>query len=484
MIATLNCATGTLAPYTPSAEMPWDKKRAQHLLRRMGYGIALEDIGNALANPPGAVVDFLIDQALNLAPPDEPDWANWNTADYEDFGVESFQQMFEWNTIWLQRMMAHGFREKLALFWHNHFVTDFESYSCPSYMYQYTSLLREHALGNFKAFTEAIGKTPAMLVYLNGVQNNRFSPNENYARELYELFTLGLDNGYTQMDITETARALTGWNGFNGPPFCVPIDYVPFLHDPGNKTIFGQTGPWNYEDVHNILFTQRADEIATHICTKIYRAFVHPVPDEAIVAGLAQTFKDSDFELMPVFRQLFKSEHFFDAYNMHTLIKSPIELFLTFLKEGGQPYTEQMLQFAGFLSGDLGQRLLSPIDVKGWPGDRTWIDTSSLTGRWRSMDYYVFQYFQQAPQQLVQLAKDLSNNAIDPYEVTQALIDHLVPSGLSDLDAYEQATTVFKWEVPQNYFETGEWNLDWDTAPIQLAFLLQHITRMPEFQLL
>lgn len=483
MTTTLNCATGTLAPYTPSDNAPWNRKRAMHLLRRMGFGLKPSEIENALQQSPGDLVDQLIDDALSLPLPPEPNWANWSTDDYDDFNEQRTEQLIEWITTWVGQLVTHGFREKLSVFWHNHFVTSYESYLCPSYMYEYTTLLRQHALGNFKAFTEDIGKCSAMLIYLNGVQNVRTNPNENYARELFELFTLGVDNGYTQDDIKQAARALTGWNGFSTDPYCVPITFVPFLHDGTIKTIFGQTGNWGYDDLHHILFTERRDEIATYICGKIYRAFVHPQEEEAIVGGLAQTFKDNDFELAPVFRQLFKSEHFFDEYNMGTVVKSPLELFLTTLRESGFSYTPQALQIVSYLAGDLGQQLLFPPDVAGWQGDRDWVDTSRLTGRWQGMDYLIFTTFQNQPQELVDLARELSNDSIDPYEVTAAIVDYLIPYGLDSQDAYERATTVFKWEVPQNYYDNGEWNLYWNEAPLQVGLLIRHISRLPEFQL-
>ncbi|TXB63202.1 DUF1800 domain-containing protein [Phaeodactylibacter luteus] len=483
MMIAENCATGTLAPYQPSSSAPWDRSRAQHLFRRLGFGAAPETLEQALSQNPAALVDELLGQAAALPLPGPPEWSGWSTDDYDDFNEQRIEQYLEWTVQWLGRMHEYGFREKLALFWHSHFATRFDTYLCPSYLYQYTTLLRQHALGNFKAFTHEMGRTPAMLIFLNGVQNTRFDANENYARELYELFTLGLDNGYTQQDIAETARALTGWNGINSPPFCNPITFVPLLFDNTPKTIFGQTGNWGYDDVHDLLFAERGEQVAQHICTKIYQAFVHPEAQQDIVSGLAQTFLNHDFELEPVFRQLFKSEHFFDEAVIGTQIKSPVELMLGMLRESRLPVSPQRLQVTGFLSAELGQQLFAPPDVKGWIGNRDWIDTNALTGRWQSLDYFIFQAYQFHPQVLVQLAKDLSSNSIDPYEVTHAVVGHFISGGLGEPADYERAAAVFKWEVPQNYYDAGEWNLNWDTVPAQMAFLLRHIARLPEFQL-
>ncbi len=476
-----NCATGTLAVYEPRVEKPWNRQRASHLFRRIGFGASLQRTEEALTSSPDQIVDQMIDEAIALPLPPPPDWANKTQSEYSDFNTEANQERIDWAIQWINDMIQHGFREKMALFWHNHFVTQVESYLCPSWMYQYHRLLQQFALGNFKSFLIEIGKTPAMLVYLNGVQNTRLDPNENYARELYELFTLGRDNGYTQTDIEETARALTGWNGFSS--LCAPIEYAGFLHDNGEKTIFGQTGNWDYEDVHNLLFEQRGDEIATYICTKLYRHFVHPQVDEAIVDGLAQTFKENDFEIAPVLRQLLKSEHFFDDAIIGTQFKSPFEYYLTFINDGELPYNREIIEPIGFFTALLGQQLFSPPDVAGWPGNRSWIDGNTLTTRWETFDFYLFALYENHPQTLVNLAKALSDNSTDPAIVTQTIADYFIPNGLSAPEFYESATDAFKFEVPQNYFDENLWNLDWETAPVQVALLLRHLSRYPEFQL-
>lgn len=476
-----NCATGTIAPYIPSVERPWNKQRVLHLYRRMGFGARPDQIETALGQNPADLVEAIIDDAINLPLAPEPEWAFWTELDYDNFFEQRQEQYVEWLLRWTEDMLNNGFREKLALFWSNHFVTRFDDYECTSYMYQYHKVLQQFALGNFKEFVSEIGKTPAMLIFLNGVQNTNVSPNENYARELYELFTLGQDNMYTQMDIEETARALTGYVGVFS--FCGPIGFVQEYFDEGEKTIFGQTGNWNYDDVHDILFEQRTQEIATFICTKIYKNFVHPDPDEDIVSDLAATFIDNDFELAPVFRQLFKSEHFFDEYVIGAQIKSPIDHALSIINDADLIYNQDSLGTLVYLSILLGQQLFNPVDVAGWPGNRTWINSNTLTGRWQEMDYVIYAAYEGTPQLLVDLAKQLSDNSNDPNLVAQVIVDHFTPNGLNTPDAYDRAATVLKWEVPQNYYDNGQWNLDWDTVPAQVALLLQHIVRLPEFQL-
>ncbi len=477
-----NCATGTLAPYADTPEAPWNRSRVQHLFRRLGYGAAQGTITAAVQQNPATVVDQLIDDMLNTPNLPEPNWSNWTIAEYGDFGNESAAQLIEYANDWIGTMLENGAKERVTLFWHNHFVTRFEDYFCPSWMYTYHQLLQTYALGNFREFVYEMGKTPAMLVFLNGVQNNRFEPNENYGRELFELFTLGQDNGYTQQDIVEAARALTGWNGFTSA--CAPITFTALLHDTGSKTIFGQTGNWGYDELHNILFTQRATEISEYICGKIYRHFVHPEIAEDIVAGMAVTLRANDWELEPVFRQIFKSEHFFDEKVMGTQIKSPLGLMINTVIESDFIINEDIRNYILYAGYQLNQGVFNPIDVAGWPGDRDWVNTNTITGRWQTSDFFIFTNYQEDPARLVSLAQALTtDNANDPELVTQAIIDYLVPGGLTTPEAYTAATDVFKWEVPQNYYDSGEWNLYWETVPVQVGLLMQYISRLPEFQL-
>ncbi len=478
----VNCAVGTLRDYAPRAAKPWDRRRVQHLYRRMGFGAQPSEIEAALKRKPAELVDELVSSALNLALPPAPAWANMQYSDYQNFDQQIGPQYIEWTTRWMRDMYKNGFREKLALFWHNHFVTQGETYVCPSYLYGYHKILQQFCLGDFKAFVKAIGTSPAMLIYLNGVQNNRFSPNENYARELYELFTLGRDNGYTQQDIVETARALTGWNGFTS--ICAPIGFTSLGFDPGNKTIFGKTAAFNYDTLHDLLFQDRAVQISTYICRKIYRHFVHPEADESIVEGLAKTFRDNNFQIAPVFRQLLKSEHFFDDEVIGTIIKSPIEMMVSFFRQGGFAFEAQDTTLGVvYLAGELGQQIFQPVDVAGWPGNRNWVTSATLTGRWASMDLGLYGLYNSEPETYRKLAKALSPKPDDPVLTARAIVDFWLPRGLyRDVD-YESAIKTFKWEVPETYYASGSWNLDWEYVPAQVALLIQHISRLPEFQL-
>lgn len=482
----IDCVTGTLTPYVPDASAPWDKRRVMHLYRRVSFGATPSEVTAALGQVPANLVDSLVNQALAKPLPPEPEWAYWDISRYGGDNQIAQNQIFAWRRQWTKDMLANGIREKWSLFWHNHFVTRQETYGCPSYMYQYHKVLQQNALGNFKSFVKEIGKTPAMLVYLNGVQNTRFQPNENYARELYELFTLGRDNGYTQSDIVQTARALTGFNSLENNQYCGKINFVSTLFDSSQKTIFGKTGNYDFDTLHDLLFQERGILIAKYICRKIYRNFVSPTVDEEIVNQLAQIFIQNNFELAPMLRTLFKSEHFFDDANIGVIVKSPLEMELMILREGGFqiPLTDEVLDGLYYLAGQLGQELFNPVDVAGWQGNRTWVNSNTLTGRWQAARYIIYTLYQNYATQYVTFAKNLSNNSSDGDYVTELIINHFLPNGLQTPEEYNRAYLTFQAEIPAHYFEDGSWNLNWETAAAQVALLLDHIIRKPEFQLL
>lgn len=477
----LLCETGGIEMYIPTDDNPWNKEKIAHLYRRMGFGISVSDIDSDLLLDPDVVVDSLMDAAALVPLTTEPDWAFWNFDDYDDYGTESAVQREFLYKQFMQDMVNNGFRDKMTLFWSNHFVTELEVYSCPSYMWQYYTLLQQSAIGNFKTFVEDIGLNPAMLIYLNGFENTSAEPNENYARELYELFTLGENNNYTQTDIVETARALSGYVGIT--TYCGDISFVADDHDNEDKTIFGQTGNWSYQDVIDLLFEQRSDEIASHICKKLYQFFVRYDVDQDIIDAMKITFIANDYEIDPVLRQLFKSEHFFDDDIIGVQIKSPMELALSFVKETEFTLNDDVLEGLAYLNSILGQVLFSPIDVAGWQGNHDWINASTLTGRWLTIEYYVYGIYESYPEELQALVDAIVGESSDPTFVTKEIIDFFIPNGLQTVDAYIEATEVFKWEVPQNYYDQDLWNLTWTTVPAQVAVLLAHISKIPEFQL-
>ena len=490
----MGCATGTIAAYVPTSEMPWNRMRVAHLYRRLAFGATNQQIIDGLAMSPDALIDQIIDQTLALPLSPAPIWADWTRYpidDYAaggDFSDQAYGHLFELVPQWLNDMLTNSFRGKLALFWHNHFVTRFDTYDCSAYLYEYYKLLQEYALGNFRIFAHKMGITPAMLMYLNGNENEVESPNENYARELMELFTMGRDNGYTEDDIVEMSRALTGWRA--SWETCEPANFVAERFDNENKTIFGQTGNWRNDpdpehpdNVVNLIIAHRGDETATYICGKLYRFFVANEIDENIVAEMATTFKNNNFEIAPVLRQLFKSEHFFDEANIGHNIKSPMEWYLSKIHTLEIPYTDETLSSVFWFSFELGQYLFFPVNVAGWPGHRAWINENALTRRWETTPYFSLWLELPILQSWVTLVKNLSGNSNNPLTITTAVADFMFPKGLPLEQDYINATDVLKGDIPQNYFDDGSWNLDWEEAPYQLRDLVYYLMRLPSYQL-
>jgi uncharacterized protein (DUF1800 family) len=480
----VSCNTSSLAIYVPSAEKPWNQRRVNHVYRRLGFGLDQDSINAALNLTPENLIDELINEAVNLPTTSAPSWANQTYSYYInnglDFDEETQNNHNEWRLQAMDDLINDGLRGRIVLFWHNHFVTELESYYCSNYLYRYYNLLQTYCLGDFKQFVREIGLNEAMLLYLNGFENTSAEPNENYARELFELFTLGVDNGYTQQDIVETSRALTGYNHWDD--FCDSIYFAPTTFDSSDKTIFGQVGNWDYNDVIDILFDQKGSLIAKFICTKIYKYFVSPNINESIVDDLASTF-ETDFNIANVLTRLFKSEHFFADEAIGTIIKSPYDLTINFLLTTKFTINEEDMGTVFYYNVLAGQELFNPVDVAGWQGDRDWINSSTLGGRWTALENFIWYTWNNDREKLRDFALETSDYSNDPAFITKSIIDRFAPNELHTVTDYTVATDIFKAEIPQNYYDDGSWNLNWDSAPYQVVLLLLHMVKIPEFQL-
>lgn len=206
--------------------------------------------------------------------------------------------------------------------------------------------------------------------------------------------------------------------------------------------------------------------------------------EDNIITPLSQTMVANNFELVPVLKQLFKSQHFFDERALGVVIKSPVDVIFAFINETGFFYNDPIMEALIYYASVMGQEMYEPPDVSGWERDETWINTSTLTGRWEFFRIYVdFLLGNGFEEDVRNLAKDLTNDSNDPAYITQVLVDHFMSKELHTASDYDDATDVLKWEVPQNYYDEGLWNLDWDSAPFQVGLLLKHIATLPEFQL-
>lgn len=492
----VNCNSSTLAPYT----IPLDSTKAAHLYRRLGFSASVATIEQAVGQTAGALVDSLINEALNMPPLPAPSWADWTNADYPEDDQQRNQirnaQLAEWRLTYSNALLENNLRERLSFFWSNHFVTEIDIYDCNPFLYYYIDCLQRNAIHNFKTFVSEIGLTSAMLYYLDGVYNNGNNPNENYARELYELFTLGEGNGYTEEDIIETAKALTGYVE-RGEVGCTPVTFNPERFDAGSKTILSQTGNWGYDDVIDILFQQRTNEIAEFICRKLYEFFVHPdSKDETgngqtIIEGMAATFVASDFEIAPVLSQLFKSQHFFDDNAIGVIIKSPYDMYFNFFKETSFAYDDLNIEEVNNYTRLLGQNLFDPFDVAGWQRDRSWINTNFMIGRWLTIETIIEGFYQSDNEQFRSFALSITGNdgtdSNNPDVIARQIIDFILPKGLLGEAEYDKAFAIFRSDVDDTYYEGGTdetWTLAmWQQAPFQVYLLLQYLARQPEFQL-
>ena len=282
----------------------------------------------------------------------------------------SRKKVEDYNYLWIDRLATSDqvLREKMTLFWANVFVCrDTHIF----YVQRYNNTLRNHALGNFRDFVKAVAKEAAMSKYLNNRQNIKEKPNENFARELLELFTLGVGN-YTEKDIQEAARAFTGWSFKPNGDFYLRKK----KHDYGLKTFLGKTGNFEGDDIIDIILEQK--QCARFICTKIYSYFVHPMVDENRLTELVDIFY-KDYDITTLMRHIFLSDWFYDESNIGAKIKSPIELLVGMQKI--VPLDFEKKKQVLYLQKVMGQILLNPPNVAGWLQDKSWIDSNTLLFR-------------------------------------------------------------------------------------------------------
>lgn len=276
---------------------------------------------------------------------------------------------------WLEQMLTTStpFMERMTLFWHNHFTSSIQKTLQPSLLYQQNLLLRKHALGSFADLLHAIARDPAMLVYLDCYQNTMAQPNENFARELMELFTIGRGQ-YSQADVKAAAKAFTGWgvDNSNGRFVLRAAD-----HDVSRKTFLGKTGNFDGDAIIDILLAH--PRTAERITEKFWLAFVSNQPNQAVVRVWAQKFRQSGYDTKTLLRTLLNSDEFWAGQNRGTLVKSPVELVIGTMRMIPYPResTAEMLNLCRLL----GQELFDPPNVKGWAGGNNWISTQTLLVR-------------------------------------------------------------------------------------------------------
>ncbi|MBV9122141.1 MAG: DUF1800 domain-containing protein [Planctomycetes bacterium] len=357
--------------WKPDDHNPWSLKWAGHLYRRAAFGARWEELQQALQEGPTAAIDRLLAGG--------PDLAEFN--EDMDLTIKGLSKdtdssaLNEHQAVWLYRMIntPYPLQERLTLFWHNHFATSIAKVHLPGLMQKQNELLRKYALGHFRPLLLEISRDPAMLIWLDSNSNIKGHANENYAREVMELFTLGFGN-YTEKDVQEGARAFTGWHTAGGE-----FVFNEVQHDGGVKTFLGQTGSWDGQDIVRILLEQPA--AARFLTAKLYRFFISETeaPPERLLEPLAEQFRRSDYDIAGVVRTILHSRLFFSEYAYRQRVKSPVEYVVGLVRalEGDEVAPRNL---ANVMDG-LGQTLFAPPNVKGWDGGKAWLNSATLLAR-------------------------------------------------------------------------------------------------------
>lgn len=528
-----------LTPYTGA----WTTKEVAHLLKRTMFGAKKEDIDYFLAMSPSAAVDALLNVSTSLpAPPlknydnsdidpADPDvalaagttWVNTISTD----GAANGKRADSLKAWWIGNMINQDrtIREKMVLFWHNHWSTEMSMYETATYGYRYNSLLTQSAVGNFKTLVKDMSLNVAMLRYLNGYLNTNTAPDENYARELQELFTLGKENNpnYTEDDVKAAARVLTGWRI---KPEDESVYFKPEEHDRNNKTfssffngtvITGRSdataGEAELDDLINMIFAKEV-EVSEFIVKKLYTWFVYYTiePDTItnVIKPLAQQFRDSGWEIKPVLATLLKSEHFFDELSQGCLIKSPLEMIVGLVREFGvmfpdaSDYANQynMWEYLRNQSELMQQNIGDPPSVSGWPAYHQlpqfyemWINHDTMPKRERFIDQLITTGYMRNNVKLiidpVEFTKKLPNPT-NPTELIEGALDILYRVPLSDTRKAQLKRDMLLTGQTDDSYWSNYWNAylinPSDMATYNVIFnrlntLYKYLLNLAEYQL-
>lgn len=516
---------------------PWTRTEAAHLLNRALVGYRPSDLDKALALGLDGAVD-----ALMAIPPDPPSppvavstrettvaiGKTWVGQPYDsDAAYDRSRGLQAW---WMGLFLDQGFsvREKLTLFWHNQFSLEWRDVGDPHHNHRHLALLRSGCLGNFRSLAKSVTLDPAMLRYLNGNTNTRTNPNENYGRELQELFTIGKGpeiapgnyTNYTEDDVKSAARVLTGWRDVRNAE---AAEFRPTQHDPadkvfssayGSKVIRGRTGAEGAQEVDDLvamIFEQ--PETARHLCRRLYRFFVYYVLDEETERGVIQPMADllvaSGWEVRPVVEALLKSAHFHDAANRGCFIRTPLDLVVGTLLALGSPLpaaTDPVVQYQVWTNlldqaSNMQMELLSPPNVAGWPAFhqepvfyQSWINSDTLPRRIQFTDRCLgTKGYQVGSTYLVPPLVDLAKSCSDPTD-----LDVLVRELSRRFVSLPLTTTQLSWlgSVVLNGAPSYEWNRNWvafvddptsaskrSVVEARLRTLLKTLMGMAEYQL-
>lgn len=398
-------ATATPIPAptaTPRPVLRTEAARVSHLLRRASFGASKEELARFRSMGLQATIDHLVE------------FDNVDDGELEarlasqETNIERQAHVQLW---WLQRMAysKRPLQEKMTLFWHGILTSSFNKTGASPAMFEQNELFRRMGMGRYDEMLKAISRDAAMLIYLDSRTNRKAAPNENYSRELMELFTLGIGQ-YTEDDVREAARSFTGWQIKGKTEFL----FNERQHDFGEKTFLGETGAWDGDDVVDIIMQQPAAH--EYIVRRLWEFFAYADPEPTVVARLAKVFSENQTAIRPVMRAMFESDEFYSPRAFQSLIKGPAELVVSMVRtlDVATTFAPVRRRIEG-----MGQELLDPPDVSGWDGGITWINSSALLERVNLANAI-------SSGQSRQLAFDPADLAGDAAETSETLVDFYV----------------------------------------------------------
>lgn len=532
-IQNIRLAGDDLNPYTGE----WTTLQATHLLKRTMFGARLSDIQafssksmddcvnellQTIENEPLPPVNNYSPATEDLNVPAGETWVNDAGAISGTLSGSRRSSLQSW---WWGLMINQSItlREKMVLFWHNHLVTESSGMN-PRFLYLYLTCLRTNALGNFKTLLKAMTLNPAMLVYLNGNKNTAGAPNENYARELQELFAIGKGPGshYTEADVQNAARVLTG---FEINSTTATYVFKSSKHDTGNKTfssfynntiITGKTGisgEQELDDLMNMLFNQQ--ELSRFICRKLYRFFVYYKIDDhtenQVITPMAEIFRSNNYEIKPVLSALFKSTHFYNSLNIGCMIKSPVDFLVGLCRELEVKFPDTVLYLSDVYSLwktisnnalNMGQETGNPPNVAGWPAyyqepqfHQLWINSNSLPIRNKFSDTMITNGYSKNGRKIIIDTLTFTAgipNAGDPNQLVNQLIKFLfmidISQGSKDFIKKEMLLSGQDsdsyWTSAWNNYLSNPGNTTYKSiVQTRLQNLFKYLLDLPEYQL-
>ncbi len=360
----LSIPDNPLGVYEPTDANPWTFAHVSHLYRRAAFGATWSTLKAGVDSSPDELVEGLLEYDAETDP--------FNDTLESLTGFVDIKEPRSLQNWWLHRALNtdRPMQEKMALVWHDHFATSASKVGQGEFMHRQIEMFRAKGLGNFRDLLLEVGRDPAMLIWLDGRDSKKGKPNENYAREIMELFTLGIGN-YTEQDVKELARCFTGWSIREGAGHFNPKEF-----DDKEKTLFGVKGKFNDEQAVDLLLKQPA--APRFLAKKLLVEFVHPAPNDQLVDTLAAEIVKQEWRMKTVMRRLLSSRIFYSDYAYRSRIKSPVELSLGLATVmGGKIKTD----FLREQTNKMGQQLLYPPNVKGWDGNETWINANTLIVR-------------------------------------------------------------------------------------------------------